>query len=70
MMQRVGRINRIDTPFDRIYTFNFFPTRQSNDQIKLREAAEAKINAFLTLLAHIIHKLSESGDYRQVWGCS
>jgi superfamily II DNA/RNA helicase len=50
MMQRVGRINRIDTEFDRIYTFNFFPTKQSNDQIKLREAAEAKINAFLTLL--------------------
>lgn len=50
MMQRVGRINRIDTVFDRIYTFNFFPTRQSNDQIKLREAAETKINAFLTLL--------------------
>jgi superfamily II DNA or RNA helicase len=50
MMQRVGRINRVDTPFDRIYTFNFFPTKQSNDLIKLKEAAEAKINAFLTLL--------------------
>jgi len=50
MMQRVGRINRVDTRFDRIYTFNFFPTEQSNDQIKLKEAAESKINAFLTLL--------------------
>ncbi len=50
MMQRVGRINRVDTIFDVIYTFNFFPTKQSNDQIKLKEAAEAKINAFLTLL--------------------
>ena len=50
MMQRVGRINRIDTKFDTIYTFNFFPTRQANDEIKLKEAAEAKINAFLTLL--------------------
>jgi len=50
MMQRVGRINRVDTKFDIIYTFNFFPTKQSNDQIKLKEAAEAKINAFLTLL--------------------
>jgi superfamily II DNA or RNA helicase len=50
MMQRVGRINRVDTPFDRIYTFNFFPTKQSNDQIKLKESAESKINAFLTLL--------------------
>ncbi len=50
MMQRVGRINRVDTKFDKIYTFNFFPTKQSNDEIKLKEAAEAKINAFLTLL--------------------
>ena len=50
MMQRVGRINRVDTKFDTIYTFNFFPTRQSNDELKLKEAAEAKINAFLTLL--------------------
>lgn len=50
MMQRVGRINRVDTKFDRIYTFNFFPTVQANNQIKLKEAAEAKINAFLTLL--------------------
>ena len=50
MMQRVGRTNRVDTKFDKIYTFNFFPTKQSNDQIKLKEVAEAKINAFLTLL--------------------
>ena len=50
MMQRVGRINRVDTKFSTIYTFNFFPTKQSNDQIKLKESAEAKINAFLTLL--------------------
>ncbi len=50
MMQRVGRVNRVDTDFDVIHTYNFFPTKQSNDQIKLKEAAEAKINAFLTLL--------------------
>lgn len=50
MMQRVGRINRVDTKFDKIHTFNFFPTKQSNDEIKLKEVAESKINAFLTLL--------------------
>jgi len=50
LMQRVGRINRVDTGFDKIYTFNFFPTEQSNDQIKLKEAAEAKIQAFISLL--------------------
>ena len=59
MMQRVGRINRVDTPFDRIYTYNFFPTTQSNDQIKLKEAAEAKINAFLTLLGGDAELLTE-----------
>jgi len=50
MMQRVGRINRIDTIFDKIYIFNFFPTIQSEDEIQLRKTAESKINAFLTLL--------------------
>ncbi len=59
LMQRVGRINRVDTPFDVIYTFNFFPTLQSNDQIKLREAAEGKINAFLTLLGGDAELLTE-----------
>jgi len=50
LMQRVGRINRVDTPHKTIYTFNFFPTEQANDQLKLKEAAEAKINAFISLL--------------------
>jgi len=59
MMQRVGRINRVDTPHDKIYTFNFFPTEQSNDEIKLRETAEAKINAFLTLLGGDAELLTE-----------
>jgi superfamily II DNA/RNA helicase len=59
MMQRVGRINRVDTPFEVIHTFNFFPTVQSNDQSKLREAAEGKINAFLTLLGGDAELLTE-----------
>lgn len=50
MMQRVGRVNRIDTPFETIYTLNFFPTKQANDEIKLKEIAQSKIEAFLTLL--------------------
>lgn len=50
MMQRVGRINRVDVKFDKIYTFNFFPTSKSEDEIQLKKTAETKINAFLTLL--------------------
>lgn len=60
MMQRVGRINRVDTKFEKIYTYNFFPTEQANDQIKLREAAEAKINAFLSLLGGDAQLLTEN----------
>jgi len=59
MIQRVGRINRVDTPFEVIHTYNFFPTIQSNDQIKLKEAAEGKINAFLTLLGGDAELLTE-----------
>ncbi len=50
LMQRVGRINRVDTKFDKIYTYNFFPTQQANDELRLKEAAEAKIHAFISLL--------------------
>jgi len=50
MMQRAGRVNRIDTKFNRIYTFNFLPTIQSENEIQLQKTAESKINAFLTLL--------------------
>ncbi len=59
LMQRVGRVNRVDVTFDKIYTFNFFPTEQANDQIKLREAAEAKIHAFITLLGTDARLLTE-----------
>jgi len=59
MMQRVGRVNRVDTKFDNIFTFNFFPTEQSNDLIKLKESAEAKIHAFISLLGSDARLLTE-----------
>ncbi len=59
LMQRVGRINRVDTSFDKIYAFNFFPTKQSNSLIKLKEAAEAKIHTFMTLLGDDARILTE-----------
>ena len=59
LMQRVGRINRVDTKFDTVYSFNFFPTRQSNNLLKLKEAAEAKINAFISMLGADARLLTE-----------
>ncbi len=52
LMQRVGRINRVDSKHDRIYTYNFFPAGPVNENIKLTEAAEAKINAFIEMLGN------------------
>lgn len=52
MMQRVGRINRVDSKHEKIYTYNFFPAGPVNESIKLTQAAEAKINAFIEMLGN------------------
>ena len=52
MMQRVGRVNRVGTKFKTIFTYNFFPTDEGNDEIALTEAAKTKIHAFITLLGN------------------
>ncbi|MEA1984343.1 MAG: helicase-related protein, partial [Euryarchaeota archaeon] len=52
LMQRVGRINRVDSKFDKIYTYNFFPAGPINENISLKEAAEAKIEAFIEMLGN------------------
>lgn len=62
LIQRVGRVNRVDTQFDKIYTYNFFPTDEGNDLIKLREAAEAKIHAFIQMLGADARLLTEGEE--------
>ncbi|MCE2687784.1 MAG: phospholipase D-like domain-containing protein [Rickettsiales bacterium] len=62
MMQRVGRINRVDTKFDKIYTYTFFPTKQANDVIKLKELAEGKISAFINLLGNDAKLLTDNEE--------
>lgn len=64
LMQRAGRINRVDTKFDTIYTFNFFPTIQSNSQIKLTEAAQAKIQAFIEMLGNDARLLTDGEEIK------
>ena len=50
MMQRVGRINRVNTSAREIHTFNFFPTEEAEEQLRLIKIAKKKILTFLTLL--------------------
>lgn len=64
LIQRVGRVNRVDTKFNTIHTYNFFPTEESNDVIKLREAAEAKIHGFIEMLGADARLLTEGEDLK------
>lgn len=64
LIQRVGRVNRVDTAFETIHTYNFFPTEESNDLIKLKEAAEAKIHAFIEMLGADARLLTEGEEIK------
>jgi superfamily II DNA or RNA helicase len=64
LIQRVGRVNRVDTKFDIIHTYNFFPTEEGNDLIKLKEAAEAKIHAFIEMLGADARLLTEGEEIK------
>ena len=61
VIQRVGRINRVDTKFPKIYAYNFFPTVQSETEIGLKAAAESKIRAFIEMLG-VDAKLLTDGE--------
>lgn len=59
IMQRVGRINRVGTEFDRIYVFNFFPTSQADRQLSLKDRIIQKLQAFHDTLGEDFKYLSE-----------
>ncbi|MEG2514776.1 MAG: C-terminal helicase domain-containing protein, partial [Bacteroidaceae bacterium] len=62
IMQRVGRINRVGTEFDRIYVFNFFPTSQTSAQLPLKERIIEKLQAFHDTLGEDFKYLSEDEE--------
>ena len=62
IMQRVGRINRVGTEFDRIYVFNFFPTAQSEKQLPMEERILEKLQAFHDTLGEDFKYLSDEED--------
>ena len=64
MIQRAGRINRVDTPFEKIFIYNFFPTEEANDIIKLKEMAIAKINYFIEMLGNDAKLLTDGEEIK------
>jgi superfamily II DNA/RNA helicase len=62
VMQRLGRINRIGSPFDKIYVYNFFPSSQGESAINLEANIVSKIQAFHETLGDDIKYLSDNEE--------
>lgn len=62
IMQRVGRINRVGTEFDRIFVFNFFPTAQSAKHMPLEDRILEKLQAFHDTLGEDFKYLSDDEE--------
>ena len=62
IMQRVGRINRVGSEFERIYVYNFFPTAQTKEHMPLEERILEKLQAFHDTLGEDIKYLSEDEE--------
>ncbi|MBV4420529.1 helicase [Clostridium tyrobutyricum] len=62
VMQRVGRINRVGTEYERIYVFNFFPAAQANAELSIEENIILKIQAFHDTLGEDFKYLSEDEE--------
>jgi superfamily II DNA/RNA helicase len=62
VLQRVGRVNRIGTPHDKIHVFNFFPTAQSDAHLGLEANIKAKIQAFHDTLGEDAKYLTEEEE--------
>jgi superfamily II DNA/RNA helicase len=48
LMQRIGRVNRIGSVSGVIYNYNFYPSQQGDDEIKLYSNALVKLQGFHT----------------------
>jgi superfamily II DNA/RNA helicase len=65
LMQRIGRVNRIGTEATEISIFNFYPTDDANNQIRLTDTAIRKLQAFHTAFgedSQIYSQLEEVGE--------
>lgn len=65
LMQRIGRVNRIGTRAEAVYVYNFYPSAEGDDEIKLVDTALRKLQAFHTAFGEdnrIFSRLEEVGE--------
>lgn len=59
VIQRVGRINRIDKKvFDSIYIYNYFPTVTGESEIRIKQIAQLKFSMMNALLGEDTHVIT------------
>lgn len=46
VLQRVGRVNRVGSKFDKIHIYNIFPSATADNELNLEDNIKAKIQAF------------------------
>lgn len=63
LMQRIGRVNRIGTPSDKIYIYNFFPTSRTDSEIELNKKAYMKLQAFHSALGEDSQIYSDNEEF-------
>lgn len=62
VLQRVGRVNRVGTKFDKIFIYNFFPTSTADSELGLEDRIKAKIQAFHETLGEDAKYLTEEEE--------
>lgn len=62
VLQRVGRVNRVGTKFDKIHIYNIFPTKTADNELNLENNIKAKIQAFHETLGEDAKYLTEEEE--------
>ncbi|MFK5983317.1 MAG: helicase-related protein, partial [Flavobacteriaceae bacterium] len=63
VLQRVGRVNRLGSTFEKIHIFNFFPTTQSDKHLGLEINITNKIQMFHDILGEDAKYLSDGEEF-------
>ncbi|MEL7659016.1 MAG: C-terminal helicase domain-containing protein, partial [Bacillota bacterium] len=62
VLQRVGRVNRVGTQYQKIHIFNYFPTNKADSELGLEDNIKGKIQAFHSLLGEDAKYITEEEE--------
>lgn len=62
VLQRVGRVNRVGSKFDKIHIYNIFPSATADNELNLEDNIKAKIQAFHETLGEDAKYLTEEEE--------